>query len=68
MPTKSKRIKPHKGGRTARAPEARIKPESLKKLRAILDARHISFADWLEEKISESASQHIGSAAAKCRR
>ncbi len=54
MKTKKKRtIKPHKGGRTARAPEARIRPESLERLKVILKSRGISFADWLEEKINE---------------
>jgi len=42
---------PHKGGRTARAPEARMTPADLAALRKILAERGLSFADWLAEQI-----------------
>ena len=45
-------ITPHKGGRTARAPEARIKPQTLQRIRATMQEREVSFADLLEEHFS----------------
>jgi hypothetical protein len=45
-------IKASKGGRSARAPEARMTPADLAALKVILSARGISFADWLAEKIA----------------
>lgn len=46
-------IKPSKGGRTARAPEARLTPGELDGLRFVLVNRGLSFADWLVEKVKE---------------
>ena len=51
-PAPKRVIKSSKGGRTARAPEARMTPADLAALEVILLARGISFADWLAEKIA----------------
>lgn len=45
----TRRITAHKGGRTARAPEARIRPQTLQRIRATMQQRDKSFADLLEE-------------------
>ncbi len=52
-PAEKKDIKPSKGGRTARAPEARLTPGELDGLRFVLVNRGLSFADWLAEKVKE---------------
>jgi hypothetical protein len=52
-----KRSKPSKGGRTARAPEARITPQDLAALQAILLARGLSFGDWLHEHIAADSQE-----------
>ena len=49
-------IKSSKGGRTARAPEARVTPADLAALQSILLARGLSFGDWLAEKIAADKS------------
>lgn len=46
----ARRITAHKGGRTARAPEARIRPQTLQRIRATMRERGASFADLLEEE------------------
>lgn len=45
-----RRITSHKGGRTARAPEARIRPQTLQRIHATMRERGKSFADLVEEK------------------
>jgi hypothetical protein len=48
----TRHITPHKGGRTARSPEARIRPQTLQRIRATMQERRASFADLLEEQYS----------------
>ena len=48
----TRHITPHKGGRTARAPEARIRPQTLQRIKATMQERKASFADLLEETYS----------------
>jgi hypothetical protein len=52
-----KSSKPSKGGRTARAPEARMTPADLAALKAILSARGLSFGDWLHEHIAADSQE-----------
>jgi hypothetical protein len=51
-PAPKRVIKSSKGGRTARAPGARLTPADLAVLRVILSVRGISYADWLAAKIA----------------
>lgn len=44
-------ITPHKGGRTKQI-QCRITPDTLEKLQAILTARKITLADWIEEQVN----------------
>lgn len=44
-------IIPHKGGRTERAPSARLTGDAKTKLQRILDTENVSFGDWLDEQI-----------------
>lgn len=48
-----RRIHPHKGGRTARAPEARIRPQTLAAIHAEMREQGKSFADLVEEEYSQ---------------
>lgn len=50
------RIRPHKGGRTARAPQARIRPQTLQRIHETMQERKASFADLLEEEYSQGES------------
>lgn len=45
-------IRPHKGGRTARAPEARIRPQTRDNIWATLNNQGVTWGDWLEEQFS----------------
>lgn len=47
-----RRITPHKGGRTARVPEARIRPQTLAAIHATMREQGKSFADLVEEEFS----------------
>jgi len=47
----ARNITPHKGGRTAHAPRARMTPEARQRLDAILARTGESMADWLERMI-----------------
>jgi len=49
-------ITPHKGGRDARLPSARIRQKDLAALWEVLKKRGISFADWVIEKIWDDHS------------
>lgn len=51
-PAPKRVIKSHKGGRTSRAPEARMTPEDLAALESLLEKLGLSFGDWLHEKIA----------------
>jgi hypothetical protein len=54
-------IRPHKGGRTARAPEARIRPATLANIIAEKQARKISWANMIEEQWGDPLEQqHTG--------
>lgn len=57
----TRRIAAHKGGRTARAPEARIRPQTLQRIRATMRERDKSFGDLLEEQYggNEMTKMHI---------
>lgn len=46
----TRRITPHKGGRTARAPDARIRPQTLAAIHATMREQGKSFADLVEEE------------------
>jgi len=50
-------IRPHKGGRTARAPEARIRPQTLQRIHETMQQRDKSFADLLEERFGEKEQE-----------
>jgi hypothetical protein len=50
-------IKPHKGGRTERLPSARVTPETLELLLAVLDGQ--SFGDWIETQILHAHAELI---------
>jgi hypothetical protein len=49
----TRKISPHKGGRTAHFPRSRITEDARKKLDLILQKRKISAADWVIEKIDQ---------------
>lgn len=43
-------ITAHKGGRTARAPQARIRPQTLRRIHETMRERGKTFADLIEEQ------------------
>jgi len=57
MTTTKRRITAHKGGRTARAPEARIRPQTLQCIKQEMAQRGKSFADLLEERFGEKEQE-----------
>lgn len=48
----TRRITPHKGGRTARIPSGWILPETLRRIHEAKRERGVSFADLIEEKFA----------------
>ncbi len=44
-------MKPHKKGRTALLPNGRCTPDDLTRLKKILVAKSLSYADWVAGKI-----------------
>lgn len=54
----ARRIAAHKGGRTAHPPGARIRPQTLARIRATMQMRKASFADLLEEQYGGNTMYH----------
>jgi hypothetical protein len=55
--TDTRDIRPHKGGRTAHAPRARMTPEARAQLDALLKRTGESMADWIERHVDEETQQ-----------
>jgi|WetSurMetagenome_2_1015567.scaffolds.fasta_scaffold749983_2 hypothetical protein len=54
----TRHIRLHKGGRTARAPEARIRPATLERIHAEKRARKTTWANMIEEQWGDPLEQH----------